>query len=245
MQAEHLMADGSLREDRPSIRAAIESCTILNALSQEEHETLEQGCFLAYAHRGESIWLAGSPSDFSAIVATGFVKLTRTTPHGQEVAVDLLGPGQAFGLLIAIEGRPFPLNAVAVTACWYLKIPTRVLMPIYHGSSSFKDQIVHTIGPRLRQAHQMMSRLSSGTVEERIAAVLLILADNYGLHKGDRARLQVPLTRQEIGEMAGTTVETTIRVMSKWQKEDLVTTNRQIITLRSVSRLERLLTNSA
>lgn len=245
MQAEHLMADGRMRDDRPSVRAAIESCTILNALSQQERDTLEQGCFMAYANRGESIWLAGSPSEFSGIVGLGFVKLTRTTPHGQEVAVELLGPGQVFGLLIAIEGRPFPLNAVAVTSCWYLKVPTRVLMPLYHASPAFKDQIVHAIGPRLRQAHQMMSRLSSGTVEERIAAVLLVLADNYGQHKGDKARLKVPLTRQEIGEMAGTTVETTIRVMSKWQKDGLVTTQRQIITICSVSQLERLLSEHA
>lgn len=245
MQRDEFVKDEFSRMDRPSIRAAIESCTLLNALTPQQREKLEEGAFIAFANRGETIWFAGAPSDYSAIVVSGFVKLTRTTPHGQEVAVDLLGPGQVFGLLIAIEGMPFPLNAVAVTSCWYLKIPTRVLMPIYHASAAFKDQIIHTLGPRLRQAHQMMSRLSSGTVEERIAAVLLVLADNYGIHKGDRARLKVPLTRQEIGEMAGTTVETTIRVMSKWQKDEFVTTNRQIVTIRSVSRLERLLSERA
>lgn len=196
---------------------------------------------MAFADRGEMIWMAGAPSDFSAIVASGFVKMTRTSPHGQEVAVELFGPGQAFGMLIAIEGRPFPLNATAVTSCWYLKIPTRALMPLYRESNAFKDQIIHTISPRLRQAHTMMSRLSSGSVEERIAAVLLMLADNYGVHKGDRARLTVPLTRQEIGEMAGTTVESTIRVMSKWQKEGILMTNRQVVTLQSVSRMEAIL----
>ena len=79
----------------------------------------------------------------------------------------------------------------------------------------------------------MMARMSSGKVEQRIAAVLLILMDSYGkTGKLGGVRLTVPLTRQDIAEMAGTTVETCIRVMSKWQKLGTVTTEHQVITVR-------------
>ena len=227
--------------DRPSQAAVIESCTLLNSLSAAEKQKLSDGSFMAFADRGETIWLAGSPSEYSAIIGSGFVKLTRTTASGQEVAMDILGPGQALGMLVAIEGRPFPLSAISVAACWYLKIPTRLLQEVYQGSSPFKDQIIRTMSPRLRRAHDMMARLSSGSAEERIAAVLFILSDNYGQPAGNGVRLTVPLTRQEIGEMAGTTVETTIRVMSRWQKEGLIETRRHQITLLDVERLEQRL----
>ncbi len=227
--------------ERPNNAAAIESCTLFNALTAPERQDLIDHSFMAYAERGETIWMAGSPSEFSGLAASGFVKMTRTTSSGQEVAMELLGPGQIFGLLAAIEGRPFPLSAVAVTHCWYLKIPSRVVLPIYHASSALKDQVVRTIGPRVRRAHDMMSRLSTGTAEERIAAVLFILADSYGISKGKKIRLVVPLTRQEIGEMAGTTVETTIRVMSRWQKDGLLTTNHQVITILDAPQLEEVL----
>lgn len=227
--------------ERPSNVAVVESCTLLNSLTASEREHLIKSTFMAYAERGETIWLSGSPSSFCAIVASGFVKMTRTTSSGQEVAMELLGPGQAFGLLAAIEGRPFPLSAIAVTHCWYLKIPTKTLMDVYNSSSPFKDQIVRTLGPRLRRAHSMMSRLSTGSAAERIAAVLFILADSYGQQLGKTVRLVVPLTRQEIGEMAGTTVETTIRVMSRWQKEGLVETDHHVVTILDTAKFENVL----
>jgi CRP/FNR family transcriptional regulator len=167
--------------------------------------------------------------------------MTRGTTHGQEIVMELLGPGQCLGLYAAIEGRPFPLSAVAVTHAWYVKIPTSVLLPVYRESDLLKDQMVRNLSPRLRKAHEMMARLSSGRVEERIAAILFILADTYGSRSDHRLQLHVPLTRQDISEMAGTTVETTIRVLSRWQKDGVVCTERQVITILDPPRLEEIL----
>jgi CRP/FNR family transcriptional regulator len=167
--------------------------------------------------------------------------MTKNTPQGTETTVELVGPGQCIGVLAAIEGRSMPLNAAAITPTWHLKVPTRSLLELYEQVSALKDQVVKSIGPRLRKAHEMMSRLSSGTVEERLAAVLFILADSYGLKSSDGVRINVPLTRQDLSEMAGTTVETAIRVMSKWQKEGVVSTEHQMITICKSSELENCL----
>lgn len=227
--------------DRPSNHAVIQACTLLNGLDEADRERLIECSHMAYAERGETIWIAGQPSEFSAVVGLGFVKMTRSSPHGAEVAVELLGPGQCFGLMAAIEGREFPLTATAVTNCWYLKLPTREVQAIYSASEAMKDQIVRSIGPRLRRAHEMMSRLSSCSVEERIAAVLFILASSYGKPVSSGLTIEVPLTRSDISEMAGTTTETTIRVMSRWQKQGLVTTDRHVVTIRDELGLSRIL----
>jgi CRP-like cAMP-binding protein len=228
--------------DRPSKQAVIGACSILNPLAEHEIDALMEHCQMAYAERGEAIWIAGAPSDFVAVVGTGFVKMTRTAPQGAEIAVELLGPGQCFGLLAALEGRIFPLSAVAVTHCWYLKAPTRILQELYKTNQHLRDQMLRALGPRLRRAHEMMARLSSGKVEQRIAAVLLILGESYGrTGRLGGVRLNVPLTRQDIAEMAGTTVETCIRVMSRWQKAEIVTTDHQVITLRKPDALNAAL----
>ena len=73
--------------------------------------------------------------------------------------------------------------------------------------------------------------MSTGKVEQRIAAVLLILADSYGVSQSDGMRIAVPLTRQDLSEMAGTTVETSIRVMSRFQKDGILATDKQLITI--------------
>lgn len=229
--------------EKPAINTIIESCSILNALTVEERDLLAANGHMAYADRGEVIWLAGSPSNIVGIVGAGFIKMTRSTPQGAEVAIELLGPGQCFGLMVAIEGRDYPLTAVAVTKTWYLKIPTRAFLEVYNGSVNLKDHILRTMGPRLRKAHDMMARMSMGRMEQRLAAVLLILMDSYGQRQKVGTRIEVPLTRQDLAEMAGTTVETAIRVMSKLQKEGILKTDHQMITVLDESSLsESLLT---
>jgi len=227
--------------DRPSNVAVIEACSLFNALRPEERRTLAEASYVAFAERGEFIWVAGASSHFAAVVGTGFIKMTRTTPQGSEVAVELLGPGQAAGLLSAIEGRVYPLSAVAVTDVWYLKIPVPALMEVYHESLGLRDQVLRSLAPRLRKAHDMMARMSSGKVEHRIAAVLLILVLSYGEKVSEGTRLTVPLTRADLAEMAGTTVETAIRVMSRWQKEGVLTTDHQVITILKPGVLDELL----
>jgi CRP/FNR family transcriptional regulator len=224
--------------ERPSNIAAVEACSVLNALAEEDRQELAGESYMAYAARGEVIFTAGAPSEMVCIVGTGFVKMTRTSAAGQEMSVELLGPGQCFGLLVAIEGRAYPLSAVAVTNCWYLKVPTRTLLPYYQRSGAFKDNVVRSIGPRLRKAHEMMARLSSNRVEERIAAVILILASSYGVREEGQVRLAVPLTRLDVAEMAGTTVETAIRTFSRWQKAGILATDHQRITILKEDQLE-------
>jgi CRP/FNR family transcriptional regulator, nitrogen oxide reductase regulator len=227
--------------EKPGTYAVIQSCTLLNGLEPEARERLAERSFMAYAEKGEIIWMSGAPSDYSGIVGVGFVKMTKSSPNGQEVAVELLGPGQAFGLLASIEGRAFPLSATAVTNTWYLKLPTREMITIYNTSLAFKDAIIRSLGPRLRRAHEMMSRLSSGKVEERLAAVLFILADSYGREMPRGVEIEVPLTRHDLSEMAGTTTESTIRVLSRWQKEGIIATERHVITILQPEELQALL----
>lgn len=216
---------------RPTNLSVIESCALLSPLDVAEKQRLAGESVAAHAKRGELIWLAGEQLAFVGVVAGGFVKMTKNSQQGSEIAVELLGPGQCIGVLAAIESRVLPLSAIAVTGVWYLKIPANAFLRVYSEHSAFKDQIVRSLGPRLRKAHDMMSRLSSGRVEERLAAVLVILMESYGERVGSHVRLTVPLTRQDIAEMAGTTVETAIRVMSRWQKAEILSTDRQIITV--------------
>ncbi|HWA83517.1 MAG TPA: Crp/Fnr family transcriptional regulator [Fimbriimonadaceae bacterium] len=234
------VAVGSMPE-RPANESVIEACCLLEGLPPHVCERLAANSFMAYADKGEMIWMAGAPAEFCSVVGIGFVKMSKGTPHGQEVILELLGPGQAFGLMAAIEGRDFPLSATAVTNCWYLKIPARELVACYEESPALKDRIVRTVGRRLRKAQDMAARMSSGKAEERIAAILFILADSYGRETEGGLELTVPLTRQDVAEMAGTTMETAIRVLSKWQKEGFVSTVHRCITILEADRLAEIL----
>lgn len=227
---------------RPSPISVLRSSTLLNAVSDADLDSLVALCHTAYAERGDTLWIHGSQTEFFGIVGVGFVKMVKSLQGGQEVTHEIMGPGQVFGLLGTIDRSGCPLSARAVTPLWYLKVPKREFIPIYERTSLLRDHVVRRTALRLRRAHEMLAQLSTGTVKSRIASILLMLADSYGVEVGEAIVIDVPLTRQDLGEMAGTTVETTIRVMSQWQKQGLVSTASQKISLLDPERLVREIT---
>jgi len=219
-------------QEPPSKLEVIKSSGLFSGLTDEQMEDLALVSRPAHAERTELIWLDGSSVTFFGIVASGFVKMTRTTAAGQEVTTEIMGPGQVFGLLGVVDGTGCPQTAKAVCDTWYLKVPKAAIMPIYNTNVVLKEHLVRRTTNRLRQSYDMISHLSSGKVDQRVAAVLMMLANSYGVSKDGGVVISVPLTRQDIAEIAGTTVESTIRVMSKWQKSGLVSTTSKVIFVK-------------
>lgn len=227
----------NLMFEKPTGIEVLRSSNLLNGLSEDEVSELAGVSRLAMAEKGELIWLDGSSVSFFGVVGTGFVKMSRTTAGGHEVTTEIMGPGQVFGLLGVIDGTGCPQTAKAVCGTWYLKVPKASFLPIYRQNIVLKEHLIMRSTNRLRQAFDMISHLSVGKVDQRVAAVLLMLSNSFGEDQKGGIQLTVPLTRQDISEMAGTTVESTIRVMSKWQKQGLITTNNQYIFLQDPHKL--------
>lgn len=227
--------------EKPTVQSLLQSSTLLNAITAEEMESLINTSRVVHAERGEVIWMTGDQVDFFGLSGTGFIKMVRGNSDGSDVAVELMGPGQIFGMMGTIAMSGCPLTAIAVTDLWYARIPKRPFLDIYEKNTVLKDRLVRRMTVRLHGAMDLMARMSSGRVDERIAAILFILGDSYGERKGNRMTLQVPLTRQEIAEMAGTTVESCIRIMSRWQKAGLVHTEKHIVTILDEKRLNQIL----
>ena len=227
--------------EKPNPIVVLQSNALLKAISSESIEELSRVSRPVRAEKGEILWFNGSQVDYVGLSATGFVKMVRTNSTGTDVTIELFGPGHIFGLMGAITGTGCPLTARAISDLWYLRIPKSAILDIYGNSIALKDALIRKSAMRLHGAVELMARLSSGKVEERIAAILFIVAETYAEKDSAGIRLKCPLTRQEISEMAGTTVESTIRVMSRWQKEGFVTTDRQQIIIRDEKRLNDIL----
>ncbi|MBS1705153.1 MAG: Crp/Fnr family transcriptional regulator [Armatimonadetes bacterium] len=225
-----------MRESSESLsrKEILKSSTLLNGLTEDQLSQLAMNSVIAYAEKSEVLWFSGQKVDFFGVVGTGFVKMTSVGPNHQEITTEIMGPGQVFGLLGALNGMGCPQSAKAVTGSWYLKVNKSEFLPHYHSNTVLREHIFRRTSYRLHQAFDLIAHLSVGTVEQRVAAVLLVLTKSFGQEKDGGILLDVPLTRQEISELAGTTVESTIRVISKWQKRGWVETNARHILLRSI-----------
>lgn len=219
----------------------LESNTLLNALTEDQMRTLAEHSRFSKCEKGQLIWLHGETVNYFGLVAVGFVRMVRPSSSGAELTLEIIGPGQMFGILGALEGPGCPLMAYAMTDTAILKLPKEKLMAIYDENHLLKDRLLRKTALRMHQKLDFMAKLSSGRADERIAAILFILAESYGEIDGQTIKLNLPLTRQQIGEMAGTTTETTIRVLSKWSQDGIVDTERHLITILDPDSLERKL----
>lgn len=168
------------------------------------------------------IFLEGDPADRLWVVAEGQIKIVKHTSDGQENLLEVITPGEMFGgagLLLATH----PATAVAMTTSLTLSIEREPYLQLIRQYPDIALRIIHLLGDRL-QAAMKMRALAVERVDVRLANILLKLCDKAGQPVEEGTRINLPLSRQDLADMTGTTIETAIRVMSRFRKDGLVHT---------------------
>jgi len=178
---------------------------------------------LEEAHRARAyIFMEGDAPHWFYLVRSGHVKIVRHSKTGKDVVLELLGPGEIFGGVAVIEKRSYPASAQATEPTVVLKIPADSMIALAERHPAFIKEMALMIGRRLRAAHDSVASLAVDPVEARLAATLLRLAKREGTRSDRGVSLPFHLTRQSLADMTGTTVETTIRILSRWLREGLL-----------------------
>lgn len=186
------------------------------------------------------IYFEGDPAESLYLVAMGKVKLTRHTASGREVLLDILQGGEYFGNLTAISGREYTETAMAQTDCCILQVsaPNFEKVLAHHPDVTLK--VLKAVGERLEQSQEVVKQLSAYTVDQRVAAALVRLAQKLGEQKQKGVLIQLPFSRQDLAGMTGTTVETVSRVMSRFSGDGLISTGRKWVSINDLEGLEAI-----
>ena len=216
---------------------ALKSNPVFASLPAREIDALAAATREDPVRARDYIFMEGDPAESLCIVKSGRVRIVRHSKAGKDVILELLGPGEIFGGVAVIENRPYPASAQAVEASVILKIPAQALIAVSDRHPSVIRELALMIGRRLRTAHDSVKSLAIDPVEARLAAMLLRLAERDGQRDQRGLALPFHLTRQSLADMCGTTVETTIRVMSRWTRDGLVLDDDGRLIVADVERL--------
>jgi CRP/FNR family transcriptional regulator len=186
------------------------------------------------------VFTEGDPALWFCLVESGRVRIFRQSRGGKDVVLDLLGPGEVFGGVAVIERRPYPASAQATEPSLVTKLPQAAMVALAERSPALIKEMALMMGRRLRAAHEAVRSLAVDPVEARLAATLLRLAEREGTREPRGLALPFHLTRQSLADMTGTTVETTIRVVSRWLKEGIVHEAGSRLALADVEALREL-----
>lgn len=218
--------------------ALLERISLFRCLNPAEAKALAHVCRLQVCERGDTVFVEGTRAKEMSFVALGTVKIVKATPT-RSVILRVVGAGSPVGIVAAWEGRPYPGTAVAVEPSTIVHVPEREFFALSDRHPEILRQLLQMMMRRQVQLGQRVSEMT-GQVETRIAQALLDLVASSGKVEGEKATILLTLTRQEIADLAGTTVETAIRTMSRWGKEGIVVTSDEGFLIPDVARLRAL-----
>jgi CRP/FNR family transcriptional regulator, nitrogen oxide reductase regulator len=176
--------------------------------------------------KGEALFSEGDESDRLFTVLTGRVKVFKTTARGADVILELFGPGDPVGAVAVYESRPYPASGVALEPTTCLVLPRSAFFSLLETYPSMVRGLLVGLTHRLVELTNRLAELSGGRVEGRLARFMLKLAHDMGQPRDDGTFIALTLSRQELADMIGTTIETSIRIMSRWGKDDIVRTEK-------------------
>lgn len=228
----------------------------LNVLSEADRERLRPHTKLRVLDRDQPCWSEGQSSGEFAFAVRGRLKMLKSGENGRNTILEIHGPGE---LLCA-----HPILCHAPQCCTSLAmeddtevalIPRREVMDLLERSPAAARAFTSELAEHAMLMCKRIEELGGGHVERRIALLLLKLAKRCGVAvrehgpaHGDGGpstgvsgtRIPVALTRQDIADLCGTTVETAIRVMSKLKKRGIVLTVTRGFLIPDLQALEAL-----
>jgi CRP/FNR family transcriptional regulator len=205
---------------------------LFSSLKDDELQSISKYFEKVTYKNNENIFVEGDPSDKFYLLAEGSVKVLKHTMMGKDIILEIMSPGDIFGGVAVLDKKPFPASAQAMESTTVIWISRQNLLRIMDEYPILKLEIVKYFSDKLRDAHDMLKNIATERVEKRIASLLLKLSEKIGVDDDGFRKIDFPLTRQEISEMVGTTVETCIRTMSKLQKSGIIKSSNGRISIK-------------
>ncbi|MET3665516.1 Crp/Fnr family transcriptional regulator [Caulobacter sp. 1776] len=186
---------------------------------------------------GRVVFSQGDPGITCHTLLQGRVKIVQARPDGSQSVIRFIGPGEMYGTVAALMDKPFPADAVAVVDSLevYWSVGTmRQLMARY---PEIAMRSAASAGTRLFELQDRVGEMAGEKVEQRIARTLLRLVQQAGRRTSEGVEIDFPITRQELAEMAGSTLHTVSRTLAAWDERGVTGSARRRIVVRKLSAL--------
>ncbi|MGA9521996.1 MAG: Crp/Fnr family transcriptional regulator [Myxococcaceae bacterium] len=181
---------------------------------------------------GQFLFREGARADSVYLVLSGRLKVLQTSNEGQSVVLRLAGPGELLALVAALGERDeYPVSAQALQTCVAARWTGQDMWKLLERYPGIGAASLRLVLQRLQELQKQYRELATERVERRIARALLRLVRQAGTRVETGVRIDMPLTRQDLAEMSGTTLYTVSRVLSAWTERGLLESKRKLITL--------------
>jgi CRP-like cAMP-binding protein len=182
---------------------------------------------------GALFFAEGDDATAFYVVQSGSVKLTQLSPEGHTVVMRLLGAGDAFGGVAAFSGGTYPITAEAVTETTAFEWPGPAMARLIERHPALAMNALRFVQARLQDLQVQYRQLATDKVERRVARAFLRLVQHAGKRVEGGVLIDLPLSREDVAQMTGTTLFTVSRIVSRWEAAGLIEAGRQRMVIRN------------
>lgn len=186
-------------------------------------------------------FMQGDPATHAYVLLQGRVKMLQITPNGQQITLRIMTPGQTYGgvALLQPEGG-YPASAQCAEDSTALAWSTDTLRTLVARDPSVSINVMQIMHGYILELQERQGALTSERVEQRVARTLLKLAAQTGKKVEEGVLIDLPLTRQDIAEMTGTTLFTVSRTLNVWERQGLLSIGRERVIIRDPHSLVKI-----
>lgn len=224
----------------PANAVLLRSNPLFTRLGPDDLQRLAAVTSLREYPKGATLFSQGAAPEQLFTVARGRVKVVKLLPGGKELILEILGVGAPVGAVAAYEASPYPASAIALEDCACLVVARSALFALLESCPSLVRGLLGGLSLRIAQLTARISEVAGSKVETRLALLFLKLATAMGRPSNDGVQVALALSRQELASLTGTTLETCIRVMSRWNRDGPVRTENDGFTIVDPRALEEL-----
>ncbi|TET12726.1 MAG: Crp/Fnr family transcriptional regulator [Dehalococcoidia bacterium] len=211
----------------------LQSIPYFSGLGPAQLDSVRNLIFEKTAERGELILLEGEPAEALYFVASGVVKVFKTSADGKEQILCLIRPGESFNDVPVFDGGPNPASAQAMGPVVLYGIRKSDLEVILREHPQVALNATQLLSHRVRHLVSLVEDLSFRHVIGRVAKILLE-------HAGDGTGLRPRLTQQEMAAMAGTAREMIGRSLKTLEEDGAIRLDRHRIVITDKEALREM-----
>jgi CRP/FNR family transcriptional regulator, anaerobic regulatory protein len=231
--------------DLQKFKVSCEKCNLAElclprGLNKEELDELDKVVRQSRPlHKGDHLFRNGDPLSSLYTVRSGSVKLFTHSDNGDEQIIGFYLPGEIVGL-DGIENTRHSCSAVALETSSLCTFPYTQLTDVCKKVPALQDQMFRLMGREISYENKLLLTISKKSAEERIATFLSSLSVRFKQLGFSSDEFKLSMSRQEIGNYLGLTIETVSRIFSRFQKKNYIAIDRKYIQILDRPSLENM-----
>jgi CRP-like cAMP-binding protein len=210
---------------------------LFQALSEREQKEVMAHGTLRVVRRRQMLFVQGAPHDGIYLIETGRVRVFYTAPSGRQITLAYWNAGNFVGGPQVFGSGAHLWSGVAMTDCRIVHIPGKILRRLVLQIPALAIGIIEGLAFKGKCYSALAQMLGTRSVTERLAHLLLHLADNYGVHEEGGIAISTALTHADIAHMVGATRQWVTISLRRLQAQGIVTSRRSKLVIHRLDKL--------